>query len=801
MTNVAIEPHEIEARKRERTYRLAVLELPTLRAIGCLLLSLAIYLHNEYVLGITSFRPWLIYSISLAIYCAITWTLLAFFYRRDPPRDLTLYVLIVDVAVWTGGIYISGGEASWLFFILLLRVADQTQTNLRRCVGFALYGLGCYAAMLAYIALFDNRPIAAGPAATKLTFLLFAGLYIALAARTAESRRAQMAGAIRMSRDLIRRLEQQSAELDEARAHAEEASAAKSEFLANMSHEMRTPLQGVIGMLQLVLEDANDFDDRHTRQLDTARRSAEALLATIDDILDFSKIEARRIELEPIYFSLRQAIGETMKSLGVAAAAKGLTLSYLVQNDVADTVWGDPLRLRQVVVNLVGNSIKFTAQGEIAVRVTRRGELLRFEVRDTGIGIEPALRQKIFEPFTQADSSHSRRYGGTGLGLAIVARLIDAMRGSVEVQGHPGGGSTFVFTVTMPSDAVGAAMPRQPWEAWLAGRSILIVEPAPLARSFIAEMLRARGVFATACATAAEAPRGRYACAITSDPAVDVEPKVMLVTPLTHHDYPIYVMRPLAERELFDMIGVALGFVAATPLLSPVAPAEPEQRLRVLLVEDNVVNQEFVFESLHRLGHSVVVSGDGAAALEQLASESFDLVFMDVQLPGMDGLDVTRAFRAQDGRTPVVGLTAHSGRAERTRCFDAGMNEVLTKPVDVKQLAATIRAVLGVSREILDAVGGNPAVLARVSDAFSKQTPELIAAMREACARSDGEALYQAAHKLKGSVSHFPGDRALGLTRELEAAARAADFPRAVELMPRVEAAVEDLGRRIAASV
>ncbi|HEX2061338.1 MAG TPA: ATP-binding protein, partial [Thermoanaerobaculia bacterium] len=537
------DPQSIESHRRERTWRLAVVELPLVRAAGSILLSLAVYLNNRYLVPSATTEAWLVTTGLVAAWAIVSWALLALFLRRDPPRDLTLFTLAGDVPVWTFAIYASGAEASFLFFIGLLRVADQVQTTFRRACGFALFATGCYAAMLLWVVTVDGRPIALPVALAKLAFILFAGIYIALAARTAESRRERLTESVRVQRELIRKL-------GEAHTRAEEASAAKSEFVANMSHEMRTPLQGVIGMLQLAIDD--NPSEATVRRLETARRSAETLMAMIDDVLDFSRIEARKLDLEPVYFSLRQLMTETMKSVAALAAAKKLTLSYYVHPDCPETVWGDAVRLRQILVNLVGNAIKFTHEGEIAVHAARAGAKIRFDVRDTGVGIAPAVRQRIFEPFTQEDSSLSRRYGGAGLGLSIVVRLLEAMGGTVAVSSEPGTGSVFSFTIPLPADAVGAAPDRQPWESALAGRSILIVEPAEMARGTMAEILRARGVFASAFGRAADAPQGRFACAVTSDPSVRVQPQVLITSPLEHAGDAIHVTRPVGERELLD---------------------------------------------------------------------------------------------------------------------------------------------------------------------------------------------------------------------------------------------------------
>ncbi len=786
-TFIALDPLEIETRRRERERRLATFELPLVRFGGSALLSIALFLHNRHLAPQPDSR-WLAATIALALYAAVSWALIASFFRRTPPRDITVLALAGDLLIWTYAIYCSGAEASWLFFILLLRVADQTQTTFRRACAFALGATLCYTGMLMWVAVADGRNVMNAAQMTKLALILFGGVYVSLAARTAEHRRARLTEAIRVSRDLIRRLEQ-------AHARAEEASAAKSEFVANMSHEMRTPLQAVIGMLQLAIED--EQSQSKARRLLTARRSAETLLSMIDDVLDFSRIEARKLELEPVYFSLRQLIHDTMKSVGIMAASKKLTLSYYVQPEVPETVWADPLRLRQIVVNLVGNAIKFTHAGEISVTVSRAGDKARIDVRDTGVGIAPAVRQRIFEPFAQADSSHSRPHGGAGLGLSIVARLLDAMGGSVQVSSEQGSGSVFSFSVPLTTDAVGAAPERRPWESQLVGKAILVVEQEEMARASIAQILRSRGVFASAFSRAADVPpQARFACAVTADSAVTVRPQVVITSPLDTTNYTLRVTRPVGERELIDCVGVALGMAEPPPEYTLEPVTHDATGVRVLVVDDSEVNLEVVSEMLRRLGHDVTVAADGETALAKLAEHSFDVVFMDVQLPGLDGLETTRRFRDTGNRTPVIALTAHTSARDRDRCIAAGMNAVLTKPVDSTHLAAAIEKVTH-RDAIADVVGGNMALLARVRDAFTKQTPELLTGIREAIDRRDGDELGRHAHKLKGSMSYFPGERGADIAREIEQAARAADFVRAAGLLPDLERAVRDLERAL----
>ena len=797
---VALQPDEIEQRRRDRARRLALYDIPLMRVVGSVFLTLGVYLNNAYLSRPdVPLQPWWHVGIALSIYAVVSWlTVRVVLFKLS--RDLTLFFLFGDIVLWAYAIYATGADKSWLFFIPVLRVADQMQTTVRRCVAFTVWGVGCFAVMLAIAHFVGGHAIRPVVAISELTFIGVAGLYVSMSARTSESRRAQMAASIRMSRDLIHQLEERSHELREARERAEEASAAKSEFVANMSHEMRTPLHGVIGMLQLAAD--GETSPQRLRQLDMARRSAEALLGTIDDILDFSKIEARKIDIEPVYFSLREMMQETMKPLGVTAAGKGLALAYIVQHDVPDTVWADPLRLRQIVINLVGNAIKFTPAGEIAVCVTndRRGDVksvvIRFEVRDTGIGIDPSQQGAIFQPFTQADSSPSRRYGGTGLGLAIVSRLVEAMGGSIVVESAIGAGSAFTFTITAEADPFASAQ-RKPWESELAGKSILVVDSYDRSRAFIAEMLRSRGVFAMSCSSFDEAPHGRFACAIVSEPHDDFEPLILISSPLdAAHDDRVRITRPVAERELLDACGIVLGFITPPVPRVTVRAGHSSARMHALLVEDNIVSQEFAAETLRRLGHEVTIAADGAKALALLEAHRYDIVFMDVQLPGIDGVEVTRRFRARErgSRTPIHAITAHTQREERDRCLAAGMDGVLTKPIDRAEIARVVRSV---DRDaIVTAVDGNLRLLARVSAAFSEQTPPLVAAMHAAISKKDADALYRSAHKLKGSVSNFPTP-AVDVAIQIEDFARAGEVDRAAGLMPRLEEELRELSARL----
>jgi CheY-like chemotaxis protein len=370
------------------------------------------------------------------------------------------------------------------------------------------------------------------------------------------------------------------------------------------------------------------------------------------------------------------------------------------------------------------------------------------------------------------------------------------MGGSVQVASEQGSGSVFSFLVPLATDAVGAAPERRPWESALQGKAILVIEPGEMSRSAVAQILRSRGVFAGAFSRASDAPRGRFACAVTSDPSVTVRPQVVITSPLDTTEHAIRVTRPVSERELIDQVGLALGLTEAEPEYTLEPVAKDRGSLRVLVVDDSDVNLEVVSEMLRRLGHEVFVAADGEVALVTMTSQALDIVFMDVQLPGMDGLETTRRFRDSGGKTPIIALTAHTSARDRDRCLAAGMQAVLTKPVDTMQLAKSIETVTH-RDSIADVVGGNMELLARVRDAFARQTPELLAGMRDAIARKDADALASHAHKLKGSMSYFPAERGADIARNVELAARAGDVLRAADLLPDLERAVVELERAL----
>jgi len=520
--------------------------------------------------------------------------------------------------------------------------------------------------------------------------------------------------------ELENRVEQRTAELQEALEAAQEATRAKSEFLANMSHEIRTPMNGVIGMTELLLDTSLSSKQRELAA--TARNSAETLLGVINDILDFSKIESRKLDLETLDFDLRVTLATTCDVLAFGAQKKGLEFVWALDPEVPSSLRGDPGRLRQIVTNLVGNAIKFTAKGEVNLRASVEAQVdgsttVRFSISDTGIGIPDDRIGSLFEAFSQADASMSRRFGGTGLGLSISKQLAELMGGGIGVTSEEGKGSTFWFTATF--------------------------ENQPANREPISEAL---GGFE--------------------------------------------VRRVLAKERMNDT--------------------------RILLAEDNPVNQRVAERILVKAGCRVDIAKDGLEAVEALRTLSYDIVLMDVQMPNMDGLEATRTIRdpgsdVRNHDVPVIALTAHTMRGDRELCLEAGMDDYITKPINSRKLLETIQAFVvdspaaethapaaanerGLGDEVfcrraaLEQMDGDAELLTEAAKMFIEESPAWLASVRDGVARRDCQAVVGSAHRLKGAVGNFGANPVRDAALRLELLGREGNLDCAQEALVVLEA-------------
>ena len=859
---------DAERLKRERLIRLNTVVVPRLRAIGFALLLAGALLHNELLLGEPSWTAWGRLALAVGGYCAVSTYLLYLFFADLRARfDLGTAVLAADLAMFSLVIYATGAERSWIFFLPLFRVADQTSTSFRRALLFAHLAPLSYAAVILQVTLVDGRAIPIGPEIAKLLFIYSGSLYIAIIARTADERHARMSRVIRLARqligdleqkssafeassaelrtaldkqarlavenaelyataqrekarqsqifdstsdgiifvspdgrieaanvragdllgfdpravigselsrvvsrlysvgdgdsflptlqallsdpwaggrgdlqqpssgrvfqwvaqpardgaggssgltftfqdvtrprDLVRQLEDKSRLLEDARARSEDANRAKSEFLANVSHEIRTPLSAIIGMAQHMLEHGARED-----MIGRVQSSAEALMVIIGDILDFSKIESRKLTLDREAFALRGTLADAIETLRVRAAEKGLSLVLDVVPAVPDSLVGDPMRLRQILINLIGNAIKFTDTGEVRLRVEIATELmneicLHFAVIDTGIGIPRDKQEIVFEAFAQADGSSARRYCGTGLGLSISARLVELMGGDIWVESETGRGSAFRFTAIF---------------------------------------------------------------GVHKQSAVKPEPGI---TPATSTG-----RRPLV----------------------------------VLLVEDDEVHREIVAALLLGRGHRVITARNGREALLELSRHHADVALMDLQMPEMDGLQATLAIRQWErtsgGHLPIVAMTASALADDPDRCRAAGMERFVTKPVSrdvlfhtVEELSehsvpGTLPPELAGRAAFLAGLGDDLALARKLVDIFVEQSPRLVEQIHSAIVAADSDALRRAAHALKGTIGNFPAGPAREIAARMEMVGFDGDITAARELYPLLEQEVDRL--------
>jgi signal transduction histidine kinase/DNA-binding response OmpR family regulator len=833
---VYLDPADAARARAERRRRFHTWEVPRLRFIGLVLCAIGVILHNRLVFGEFSVANAAVVSGVLLGYALASWIILAWAWDRVRVVDLGDAFFVVDLMPMMFVVYVTGATESFMWFVFIARVADQVAISFRHALVFSHLATAAYAAIVLWVGFGEGRVVDWPQEIAKISFLYFLSLYITLSARAVAARRHKFDVARRMAEQAVRDATDRRKDLEHALSRLEAANRTKTEFLANVSHEIRTPLNSVVGNADLLLDTPLSRDQQDL--VGVIRDSAESLTRIVSDILDLSRMDAQRLPLESIPLHVRELAGTTVRMFAARAHQKGLALVCHIDRDVPDGLRGDPHRLRQILTNIINNAIKFTDTGDVIVRIALEDErdgrtALRFSVRDTGIGIPTSRQVAIFEAFTQADGSDTRRFGGTGLGLTIAAQLVSLMDGRLWVESEAGHGSTFCFVAWFGHEP--ARDLDTPWQS--ATLRVLVAHGHAPTRAAAVELLAGWSI------SVADAASGRTALAamevardanrpfnmVLLDPAlpaldgfalaerVKAEPALARHTVLLLSTTQLatggaravamgaaYVTTPLVAPVLSGLLASA-ATGQALPGPAPAGPRRTRRPLRALVVDDHVVNQAVASAILRKWGHAVSSATDGQEAVEKTGRDSFDVVLMDLQMPVMDGLEATRQIRAREESTgarrlPILAMTARVMLEDREQCAAAGMDGFLSKPIDAQQVFDLLESI-GVAAPPEEAASltphiGDAETSRHVASLYVTTTPAQLDRLRLAIRNSDLPAIASLAHSMRGATSHFAGASVSAL-EQLEARAKAGTLDNAPQLLEDVDTQTHTLLDRL----
>jgi signal transduction histidine kinase/CheY-like chemotaxis protein len=708
-----LEPAEAARARQRRRRHLNVVTYPIARLIGFHLLFAVALLHNAFLLPDPAWRTVLGYVVLAELYCLVSWAALVRWYDgRERAVDISVLFMVLDLFLWTGAVYVTGGDRSWLYFILVLRVADQSFASFRRAIFFAHLAPASYVVML-LIQDAAAGPGVAWPAAMAKTLLLyFSSLYLALTGRNAQLLRERTVAAVRVARDSIGQLRERSDQLADARDAAEAANIAKSQFLANMSHELRTPLNAIIGYSEMMIEEAGEMEPQElTADLEKIRSSGRHLLGLINEILDLSKIEAGKMDLYLETFDVERVLHDVLSTVRPLADGRENRLEVRVGSGLG-TMHADLTRLRQILLNVLANACKFTQSGTITLEAGRedhgREGWIVIAVRDTGVGMTPEQLDRLFQPFTQADSSTTRKYGGTGLGLTISRQFCEMMGGSIQVESVAGEGS--LFTIRIPARVAGSEPDPEEREVEapatsepgdgdaLAGggdesaRTVLVIDDDPAARNLITRILAREGFHVVSAAGGAEGLRRAHETrpdVITLDVLMPGSDGWSVLAALKAD--PVLAGIPVVVVTMVDEKGLGYALGATEYLVKPIdreqllsvvnAFQEGRTSPRLLVIDDDPDVREMLRRTLQKQRWSVVEAGNGAEGLRCVAAARPDVILLDLIMPEMDGFAFLQALRErEDWRDiPVVVVSARELTAEDREQLLASAEMVLRK--------------------------------------------------------------------------------------------------------------------------